>query len=108
MSSITIPQSEARNPEAQRRRRIPRLRKRTAISLVVLALAVFAAVFAGVLAPRSPSQATVTDGLTAPQWLGAKYILGTDAIGRDVLSRLLFGIRTSLIVGAAATAISAA
>ncbi len=73
-------------------------RTRMAIpALVVLILLVFCAVFAGQLAPFDP----ITDQIyvEANQGISAKHWLGTDYLGRDILSRLLFGARVSLSVG---------
>src|SRR5476651_1737344 len=59
------------------------------------------AVFAPLLAPYSPIDQTLPDKLLPPFWIDGgsmKYVLGTDAFGRDILSRLIFGARVSLIV----------
>jgi peptide/nickel transport system permease protein len=70
----------------------------------VILLAVAGAAFAPALAPFDPN-AQMFDGLTlegAPMPPGGAYPLGTDLLGRDLLSRLLFGARTSLVIGVAA------
>jgi peptide/nickel transport system permease protein len=77
-----------------------RLRQFTRNKLVVfgglVVLIVFiAAIFAPLLAPHSPYQQFTTDQLVGP---GSTYPLGTDELGRDVLSRLLFGARISIQV----------
>ena len=62
---------------------------------------VFMAVFAPLLAPHSPIDQTLRDKLLPPFWLEGgsfKYVLGTDAFGRDILSRLIYGARISLLV----------
>jgi len=71
------------------------------IGVVLVAVLVFAALFAPWLAPFPPDQQNF-DGLTlegAPMPPGGAYPLGTDLLGRDLLSRLLYGARTSLIIG---------
>ncbi|MCH5250026.1 MAG: ABC transporter permease [Lachnospiraceae bacterium] len=73
-----------------------------AISLIVLALLCGAAVLAPVLAPYDPD-AIVGSFRGAPN---KEFLLGTDQIGRDVLSRLLYATRISLLVGVMATLIS--
>jgi peptide/nickel transport system permease protein len=76
----------------------------TAFGLCVIAVAVVGAAFAPQLAPFDP-QAQPFDGLTlegAPLPPGGSYPLGTDLLGRDLLSRLIHGARTSLIIGVAA------
>lgn len=71
------------------------------ICILVIVTMVFMAVFAPLLAPCSPIDQTLRDKLLPPFWLeggSMKYLLGTDAFGRDILSRLLYGARVSLIV----------
>ena len=63
------------------------------------------ALFAPLLAPYSPIDQTLRDKLIPPFWVeggSMKYILGTDAFGRDILSRLIYGARVSLMVAALA------
>lgn len=74
------------------------------ISLFVLLILVVLALLAPVIAPYAPEQ--ISPDFSAPPSLA--HILGTDQIGRDVFSRLLYGMRVSLLVGAAATLISTA
>ncbi|MEU8223041.1 ABC transporter permease [Kribbella sp. NPDC048915] len=74
--------------------------------LTVLALAVFLAVFANWLAPHEPTQNHLNRAFAAPGTAG--YLLGTDDLGRDVLSRIMFGLRASLHVGVLAVAFSLA
>ncbi len=70
-----------------------------AISLGIVVLTVLAAVFAPWLAPRDPFE---TDLAAIMQPPGGDYLLGTDGQGRDMLSRMLFGLRVTLGMGAAA------
>lgn len=69
------------------------------ISLVVLILIVMIAVFANILAPHNPLEI-----FTARQAPDAQFLFGTDDKGRDVLSRMTYGARYSLIIGLGATA----
>lgn len=74
-------------------------------SLVIIVTMLFVAVFAPVIAPHSPIDQTLADKLLPPFWEeggSTKYLLGTDVFGRDVLSRLLYGARVSMIVSALA------
>jgi peptide/nickel transport system permease protein len=85
---------------AGRRGRVVRrlLRSPLAVTgLVILTLAVFAAVFAPLLAPYSPNQAHFDARFVPPGSSG--FLLGTDSLGRDILSRVMFGARASLLVG---------
>ncbi len=75
--------------------------------LIVLSVVV-AAIAAPWLAPFAPDN-QMFDGLTlegAPMPPGEQFLLGTDTLGRDLLSRLLYGARTSLIIGLVANGIA--
>jgi peptide/nickel transport system permease protein len=72
--------------------------------LVVIAVTVLVAALAPWVAPFDPAE-QFFDGLTlegSPLPPSAHFLLGTDLLGRDLLSRLIYGARTSLIIGVAA------
>jgi len=71
-------------------------RKMVIFGLFVLLLLAVAAIFAEWLAPYDPSQQDLYNALAQPS---AEHLLGTDSIGRDTLSRLIFGSRTAILVG---------
>lgn len=71
------------------------------LGAVFCAIVVLGAVLAPVLAPHDPIDQSIVDRLSPPT---AAYPLGTDAYGRDVLSRILFGARISLLVAVSSTA----
>jgi peptide/nickel transport system permease protein len=83
-------------PAVYRRRLIPRLDAPAAAVAggVVIALLVLVAVLAPVIAPHDPNAVDLSNALASP---GSGHLLGTDASGRDVFSRLVFGARTSLL-----------
>ena len=85
------------------------LRKKVAVTAAgVLAVIILAAVFAPVLAPHDPYE-QFFEGLTlqgAPLPPSAEFLLGTDLLGRDLLSRLLYGARTSLVIGVVANGVA--
>jgi peptide/nickel transport system permease protein len=67
-----------------------------------LALIVLAAIFAPLVAPHDPNAQSIIDRLTPPAWMkggSAQYLLGTDELGRDILSRIIYGARTSMLIG---------
>lgn len=66
------------------------------VGLVLLAAIVFIAVFAPLIAPYDPFEQSIVARLEPPS---AEFLLGTDSYGRDVLSRLIYGSRISLLVG---------
>ena len=73
-----------------------------ALGAVILGLIALAALFAPWLAPHDPYAQDVTRRLIPPIWHDKgswEHLLGTDKLGRDYLSRLLFGARVSLIIG---------
>jgi len=75
------------------------------IPLIIIGVMVFAAVFAPILAPYSPTKQTLRDKLLPPAWQEGgttEHLLGTDVLGRDILSRLIHGARVSLIVASTA------
>lgn len=70
-------------------------------SFVVITLIVSSAIFAPLLAPYDPNQ-QFEQGLTlqgSPLAPNSEFLLGTDLLGRDLLSRLMYGARTSLFIG---------
>jgi peptide/nickel transport system permease protein len=70
----------------------------------ILALLVVCGVAAPLIAPRDPQAQTLEDRLRPPRWTDngmPAYFLGTDNLGRDMLSRIVYGSRISLMVGAA-------
>ena len=76
---------------------------------VVLTALVFTAVFAAWLAPQSPTAGDITQKLIPPVWMERgdwAHPLGTDRFGRDVLSRIIYGSRISLLVSIIAIGVS--
>ncbi|HEX2441712.1 MAG TPA: ABC transporter permease [Methylomirabilota bacterium] len=68
----------------------------------ILLVLVFAAVFADLIAPYNPEIGSLSQRFRPPVWSvggSGEHLLGTDHIGRDVLSRLIFGARVSMVVG---------
>jgi peptide/nickel transport system permease protein len=78
------------------------------LGLMLVAAVVIGAVFAPWLTPYDPSE-QFFDGLSlegAPLGPSAQYWLGTDLLGRDLLTRILYGARTSLVIGVAANGVA--
>ena len=77
-------------------------------TLILLVIA-FVAVFANQLAPHNPEIGSLAARFKPPFWQSggsAQYLLGTDQLGRDVLSRLIFGARVSMVVGIMAVVVA--
>jgi dipeptide transport system permease protein len=77
------------------------------VGLGLVTLLILAAIFAPLLAPYPPDEQMRDAILHAPTWFSGAYPLGTDDVGRDVLSRLLYGARLSLSIGAMVVALGA-
>jgi oligopeptide transport system permease protein len=78
------------------------------VSMIVIGLLILVAIFAPLIAPFNPVQQSNNNSLRQPAWVEStdptrdgkpEHLLGTDAIGRDVFSQLIYGSRVSLIVG---------
>src|SRR6266446_1846999 len=69
----------------------------TLVFAALVLLIVLAAIFAALLAPFDPYKESIAGRLKPPGWRG--HLLGTDELGRDMLARLLYGGRTSLLMG---------
>ena len=75
------------------------------ISFVVLCVVIIAAISAPAVAPHDPTMQSLPLRLKPPVWQSGSvsgYWLGTDALGRDLLSRMIYGARISLVVGVCA------
>ena len=98
MSSETI----VLPPSVSTRSAASRLGDLPMIPIIILAVIAFMAIFADVLAPHNPEVGALTARFKPPFWQTGgtmDHILGTDQLGRDVLSRLIFGARVSMVVG---------
>jgi peptide/nickel transport system permease protein len=85
------------------------LRAAPLVPLAILALLVFTAVFADFLAPHDPTIGNLRLRYRPPVWQergSMEFILGTDHMGRDVLSRIIYGSRISLIVASVAVLVA--
>lgn len=86
-----------------------RLRSAPLIPMTILAVLVLTAVFADFLAPHDPTIGNLRQRYRPPVWQergSPEFFLGTDHMGRDVLSRIIYGSRISLMVGVAAVVVA--
>jgi len=89
-------------------RRLVRLRWGVAASVILLAI-VASAIFAPAIAPHDPLAVNISHRLAPPVWMEggtSRHVLGTDQVGRDLLARVIYGGRISLVIGVAAVLIS--
>ncbi|MQA16540.1 MAG: ABC transporter permease subunit [Pseudonocardiaceae bacterium] len=106
MSALSTEPGGSASPVGRTRQVLVRWRHEEKTALAagsVLVLMVLVAVLARLLAPHDPTAQDIANRLAEPS---ASHLLGTDGLGRDVLSRLLFGARTSLIASVLAMAVA--
>src|SRR5438309_582229 len=65
---------------------------------IILLGLILVGVFGPLATPFDPNRQALNDSLVSPQWFGGPHTLGTDNLGRDILSRLISGARISLLV----------
>lgn len=86
---------------ARRKLRVRRPPVIPTLPLIMIGIIIFTAIFASTIAPHAPTKNHLFDSMTAPWgWGGGSstYILGTDFLGRDILSRIIHGARISLTI----------
>lgn len=72
------------------------------LGLIIFLTVVFGAIFASVISPYDPLKQALKESKTPPAWTekgNSHHLLGTDILGRDILSRIIYGTRVSLTVG---------
>ncbi len=101
--STSVIAPKRRSPLADFFTRLWREKPLGAISGIIILLLILMAIFADVVSPYPYDEANISEMMKGPS---AQYLLGTDQLGRDFLSRLIYGARVSLLVGLATTALS--
>jgi len=112
-TSVDLDLAPLASPEASSGRvslrRLWRLKWGLGAMVVMLAIVV-SALLAPLVTPHDPLAVNISGRLIPPAWMeggSAKHLLGTDQVGRDLLSRVIYGGRVSLVVGVAAVLLSA-
>ena len=93
-------------PKVSEFRRFSRVffgRKIVSVGLFFILILVITAIFAPLIAPYDPIKQDLTQALSKPSW---HHLLGTDLLGRDTFSRVVYGSRISLVVGISAVALA--
>jgi ABC-type dipeptide/oligopeptide/nickel transport system permease subunit len=82
--------------------------RRVAFGSAVLAVLIIVAVLAPWLASHDPTEQDLMHTLTKPAWMGGErtFFFGTDSLGRDILSRVIFGARVALMVAVVAATLA--
>ena len=104
---ITLEKFEEAPPRVSDVRRFIRVfmgRKIVIFGMVVIGLLMLTAIFAPWLAPYNPNDPSLKNTLASPS---SAHLLGTDSLGRDTLSRIIYGSRPALVVGLIAVSIAA-
>jgi peptide/nickel transport system permease protein len=108
LSELGRQQTKRKTPRVIRSLRQNRL---AVFSFAILVLIVVAAITAPLVAPHDPERGVLIDSKKPPVWAeggSSDYLLGTDALGRDVFTRVLYGARISLVVGITAVVLAGA
>lgn len=84
----------------------PWLKPKVVLGGGIVITLVFVGLFAPWISPYDPNAQNLSAALHAPDWIGGTHILGTDQVGRDILSRLFYGARISLLIATAVVIIS--
>ena len=103
--AVTVARGGAGTLPDVARKWLDRARQLPKLSTAFLLLVLFSAVFAGQISPDSPTKVSLGQIFVPPVWDeggSAARLLGADELGRDVLTRVIYGARVSLIVGVAA------
>jgi peptide/nickel transport system permease protein len=101
---LELPVQVLHSSEWRRIVRVFMARKTAVAGLVIIGVLILTAIFAPLIAPYDPTTTDIKDKLLSPSW---EHFLGTDAVGRDIFSRIVYGARTSLVVGISTVALSA-
>jgi ABC-type dipeptide/oligopeptide/nickel transport system permease subunit len=96
LDSGGAPSAPPRRSEWRRFSRVFFGRKLYLIGFIIVVIIILVAIFAPLLSQYGPTQNSLRDKLEGPSW---HHLLGTDQLGRDILCRILYGARVSLIIG---------
>jgi peptide/nickel transport system permease protein len=114
-TAISVPLVVQRAPVVRRRgpRLLASLRSRfaTLVALTILFVVMASGLLAPIIAPHPARAGNLLDSKLPPAWLPegeARFVLGTDELGRDILSRVMYGAQISLMVGFTAVALAGA
>jgi peptide/nickel transport system permease protein len=107
--STTINAGVVSEPRRSRRLRTairPWLTPKIVAGGTIVLVLIVVGTFAPWLAPYDPNGQSLSRVLRPPDWLSGPHVLGTDAVGRDILSRLFYGARISLVIAVMVVIIS--
>jgi len=105
MQSLTLESATERAP-VQATRVLPRLHVKAFTGSLIVLIFIAVGIFGPAFAPHNPNKQELTAMLKPPQGMGSVNVLGTDNLGRDIFSRVVYGARVSLIVAFAVVFVS--
>jgi peptide/nickel transport system permease protein len=105
MQSLTL-ESATEERQAARTSRLPRFSVKAFTGGTIVLIFIMVGLFGPGLAPTDPNKQQLTAMLKAPEGIGSAHTLGTDNLGRDILSRIIHGSRVSLLVAFAVVFVS--
>jgi peptide/nickel transport system permease protein len=105
MQSLTL-ESATEERGATHSRKLPRLHVKAFTGGLIVLVFTLVGIFGPVLAPHDPNKQELTAMMKAPQGIGSPNALGTDNLGRDILSRVIHGSRVSLLIAFAVVFVS--
>jgi len=110
-NSATLPANVVGAQRSSRTRRLrgairPWLAPKVAAGAVIVLILIIVGLLAHWIAPYDPNVQNLSHALRPPDWLFGSHLLGTDAVGRDILSRLFYGARVSLVIAVMVVIIS--
>jgi peptide/nickel transport system permease protein len=105
MQSLTL-ESATEERGAAQPRKLPRLHVKAFTGGLIVLMFILVGIFGPLLAPRDPNKQELTAMMKAPQGIGSANALGTDNLGRDILSRVIHGSRVSLLIAFAVVFVS--
>jgi peptide/nickel transport system permease protein len=110
-SSATLEADVVGPPRSGRPRRLraairPWLRAKVLVGTIIVLILIFVGTLAPWISPYDPNGQNLALALRPPDWLFGPHVLGTDAVGRDILSRLFYGARVSLVIAVMVVIIS--
>jgi peptide/nickel transport system permease protein len=84
----------------------PLLKPKVIAGGVIVLVLIVVGLLAPLIAPYDPNAQNLSQALRPPSWLAGSHVLGTDAVGRDILSRVFYGARVSLVIAVMVVIIS--
>ncbi len=105
MQSLTLESATEKSPGLLARL-LPQLHVKAFSGGVIVCAFILVGIFGPTLAPHDPNKQELTAMMKAPQGIGSPHALGTDNLGRDILSRVIHGSRVSLLVAFAVVFVS--